>query len=83
MNDLEMWEANELCYRLQYCDKPLREALRYNAYVTAQLFSKKKLKLSDVLKLPFDDLYVDHNIEDKDIERLKQATQLMQGSINI
>lgn len=77
------WEVSNVLEVLDHADRNLWECIRLNTYVLAQINSKKKLKSSDIIKLPWDKVSTgDTKISKEDIERLKnKAEQIKQNLI--
>lgn len=82
MDDCSEWELNDLIDLVPYCDRSPWEQARLNAYVTAQVNSRKKLDMQDICKFKWEEIENDmfiqeHNYEitDEDIERLKQLSE--------
>lgn len=78
MDELQIWEAKELLKQIPYTNRDLKEFIRMNSFILAQVNSKKKLKVSDVVPLPFDNLYKDTEIKKEDIDRMKNAVSMFQ-----
>ena len=82
MDELQVWEVNDIYNMLQYADTTSWEQTRWLMYVIAQVNSRKQLKVTDILKLPWDGDSV-HNttISDKDIARLKNKAKLLEKEL--
>ena len=73
------WEINDMIDNIPYLDRNLWESQRLNAYITAQVNSKKKLTQQDVCKFKWEDKNIedfvkdekDYEISTDDINRLK------------
>jgi hypothetical protein len=77
MDECTEWELNDLVDLLPYNNRASWEQARLNAYVTAQVNSRKKLEMQDICKFKWEekdeDLFIqEHNYEisNEDIERL-------------
>jgi len=78
------WEINDMIDNIPYLDRNLWESERLNAYITAQVNSKKKLTQQDICKFKWEDKHIEDFVKDEkdteistdDINRLKNiATQ--------
>lgn len=84
MNDCSEWEINDLIDLVPYCDRATWEQARLNAYVTAQVNSKKKLSQQDICKFKWEDtenLFNEEHITeitDDDILRLQKLSEQWQ-----
>lgn len=54
MDKMEEWEVYNFYEQLKYANKPEWEMTRLLMYVTAQVQSRKKLKMNEILSLPWD-----------------------------
>lgn len=72
MDELQSWEVNELFESLNYADCASWEQTRWLMYVVAQVNSKKKLKLQDIMNFPWDRQQTQTTISNEDIKRLKE-----------
>lgn len=75
MDDLQSWEVFELYNSLQYADATQWEQTRWLMYVMAQINSRKQLKLTDILKFPWDAEAAPTTISDDDIKRLREKAK--------
>lgn len=55
MDEMQEWEAQSIITNLRYVDRNDREMRRMELFVNIQSNSKNKLKMEDILKLPWDD----------------------------
>ena len=85
MDECTEWELNDLVDLLPYCDRATWETARLNAYVTAQVNSKKKLSQQDICKFKWEDcedLFEEEKhiteITDDDILRLQKLADQWQ-----
>ncbi len=73
------WELNDIVDNLPYLDRNLWESSRLNAYVTAQVNSKKKLTFQDICTFKWEETdlqdKVQMDITEDDISRLKQLSK--------
>ena len=78
MDEMQTWEINDMIENIPYTDRALWETARVNAYVVAQVNSKKKLTQQDILKFKWEDMsnlmHEEHIIEmsNADIKRLER-----------
>ena len=79
MDQLQSWEVYDLYNSLQYADSPQWEQTRWLMYVVAQVNSKKQLKVTDILKFPWDieSATKATTISDEDIKRLKEKARMI------
>ena len=54
MNSMQLYEIYDMLNFVQYVDKSQWETTRILAFYIAQKFCKKHLKVTDLLKLPWD-----------------------------
>ena len=77
MSDLQDFEVELLYENLKYADRPSWEQTRLLAFILAQVNSKKKLEMTDIMSFPWEDNYEEKNIEmsneDRDKLRAKAA----------
>ena len=80
-DECTFWELNDIIENLPYLDRALWETARLNAYVVAQVNSRKKLTQQDVLRFKWEDMKDfmkdDHVIEmsNSDITRLQELSK--------
>lgn len=77
---MKEWEVSNVLSLLDHTDRNLWETIRFNTYVLAQINSKKKLKTTDIIKLPWDNDIKekkDTSISNEEIERLKNKAEQM------
>ena len=81
MDEMQTWEINEMIENIPYTDRALWETARVNAYVVAQVNSRKKLTQQDILKFKWEDMgnfmHQEHIIEmsNEDIKRLEELSK--------
>ena len=77
MSDLQDFEVELLYENLKYADRPSWEQTRLLAFILAQVNSKKKLEMTDIMSFPWEENYEEKNIEmsneDRDKLRAKAA----------
>ena len=84
MDEMEEWEVYNFYDNLKYVNRPEWEQTRLLMYILAQTNSKKKLKITDLMKFPWDSEDVE-TIEDttenrnKLRERAKQFEKFLQN----
>lgn len=69
MDELEEWEVYLLYDSLKYAKRSEWEMTRLLMYVTAQVNSKKRIDIKDILSFPWDEGYEEHNTEMTDEEK--------------
>ena len=81
MDEMQTWEINDMIENIPYTDRALWETARVNAYVVAQVNSRKKLAQQDILKCKWEDMsnfmHDEHIIEmsNEDIKRLEELSK--------
>lgn len=83
MDKCTIWEINDLIDYIPYLDRNLWDSQRLNAYVTAQVNSRKKLTQQDICKFKWDEKHIDDFVRDEnstkmsneDINRLKNIAK--------
>ena len=81
MDDMQDWEVQDIYSNLQYADASSWEQTRWLMYVVAQVNSRKQLKVTDILKLPWDGGSIDTTISNGDITRLKEKARLLEKEL--
>ena len=86
MDKCSVWEINDIISNLPYMDRNIWETARLNAYVVAQVNSRKHITQQDILKFKWEDkdsfVKKDENsyeISTEDINRLKQLSAKFEG----
>lgn len=79
MDKCSLWEINDIIENLPFMDRNLWETARLNAYVVAQVNSRKHITQQDICKFKWEDKEAfvkkeekDYEISNADIERLKK-----------
>lgn len=79
---MQEYEVDFLLQNIPFADKNSWEQIRFNVYSIAQMFSKKQLKPSDILKFEWDNTIepdvpdiANHDISNSDIQRLKEISK--------
>lgn len=79
MDSMQEYEIYDIYNGIQYSNMYSWEQTRWIAYAICQVNSKKKLKLTDIMKLPIDKDFKpekhDIEISDNDISRLKEKSK--------
>lgn len=79
LDECSEWELNDMIELIPYCDRNSWEQSRMNAYILAQVNSRKKLSPSDIVSFKWEDNneLEEHitTITDEDIERLKNISK--------
>lgn len=72
LDDMQMYEAKVAMKYGYYANKDVWEANRLTAYITAQVNSKRRLTLQDIVTFPWENKEEsDTSITKEDIERLQ------------
>lgn len=78
MDECTMWELNDIVENIPYLDRNIWESQRLNAFITAQVNTKKKLSMKDICEFKWEQTEIEeeHNIEitNDEIERLKKLS---------
>ena len=74
MDKMRFYELYDILQFVPYVDKSQWETTRFLSLVIAQKFCKKRLKLTDMFELPWDDLHRELELT----EEAKQMTDLFQ-----
>lgn len=77
LDEMQMYEVNAAVKYQWYSYKESWEQARLIGYITAQVNSKKRLKLEDVIKFPWDgkETEQEQTISKEDIERLNKLAK--------
>ena len=77
MDSLQDWEIYDLYKMIQYADTNEWEMTRWLMYVVAQVNSRKKLDLNNILKFPWEKEESEDNtsISNDDIVKLKKLAK--------
>ena len=81
MDDMQDWEVQDIYSNLQYADASSWEQTRWLMYVVAQVNSRKQLKVTDILKLPWDGGSIETTISKENITRLKEKARLLEKEL--
>ena len=76
-----MTELQDILDNIQFADRSIWEALRINSFITCQVNSRKKLKLTDVYRLPFDESEAEQMTKE-DFEQMQQQSKILEDYIN-
>lgn len=82
--DMMEWYEVDAALKYQYYSyKEDWEQARMISYIVAQVNSKKRLKLEDIIKFPWDNKggEMEHQISKEDIERLQQMAKNYEKAI--
>ena len=77
MSDLQDFEVELLYENLKYTDRPSWEQTRLLAFILAQVNSKKRLEMTDIMSFPWEENYEEKNIEmsNEDRDRLREKAK--------
>lgn len=77
LDKMQMYEIRNAFKYSHYAIKDIWEANRLSAYMTAQVYSKKRLTVQDIVKFPWENENnndeVDKPLTKQDIDRLKAS----------
>ena len=80
---LLLTEFFDILDNIQYCDRSLWESNRINSFITCQVNSKKKLNLTDIYRLPFDEDDADkEQLSKDDFEQMQKQSKALEDYIN-
>lgn len=72
LDEMEWYEISAALDYQHFTDKESWEQNRFIAYIIAQVNSKKRLKLEDIMKFPWDDEDKPKEIPIEEIKRLQE-----------
>jgi len=77
MDKMQQWELIDFTNVVEYSNASSWEQTRSIMYIIAQVNSKKKLSIKDIMHLPWDNNGASHNkeISNEDINRLELMAQ--------
>lgn len=77
LDEMQMYEVQVAMKYGYYANKDVWEANRLTAYIMAQVNSKRKLKVADIVTFPWEDKEEasDTKISKEDIERLRKQAE--------
>lgn len=84
LDELQQWELNIIVNNIKYLDRNEKEIDRYKLFVSIQSNSKKKLKIEDIISLPWDkeqDEKWSEEYKEKLDKQRKEAEERMQQII--
>ena len=74
-------ELQDILDNIEFADRSIWEALRINSFITCQVNSRKKLQLTDVYRLPFDESEAEQMTKE-DFEQMQQQSKILEDYIN-
>lgn len=75
-------ELSDILDNIQYTDRSLWESQRISNFLNCQMNSKKKLKLTDIYRLPFDENETDEKLSKDDFEQMQKQSKALEDYIN-
>ena len=75
LDEMQWYEINAALEYQYYSFKESWEQNRFLAYIIAQVNSKKRLKLEDIVKFPWDNEEANNEIPIEDIKRLQEKAK--------
>lgn len=83
MDQLQDWEVYDFYDSLQLADTASWEQTRWLMYVVAQVNSRKQLKVTDILRFPWEEGSGVHKttITDEEISRLKEKANSIKQTL--
>ena len=84
LDEMQEYEVSLIVDNLKYLDRNNWEQTRFQVYANAQMNTKKHLKETDIMKLPWDNGDVDgeKEIETVDVDRLREKSQKIINRLN-
>jgi hypothetical protein len=86
MDECTVWEINDIISNLPFMDRNLWETARLNAYVVAQVNSRKHITQQDICKFKWEDKNAfvkkdesNYEISTEEINRLKELSTKFEG----
>ena len=77
MDELQIWECNELCDMLKFDSLPSWEQTRQLLYAIVQVNSKKKIKANDLIKFAWDEEYDENKQNNRNIEITNEEIKML------
>lgn len=78
LEKMQPWEVDAIMENANFIDSPEWDRTRLEMYSNMSIWSKKKLKITDILSFPWDNDSgggTDTTISDNDIERLRNKAK--------
>ena len=75
-------ELSDVLDNIQFADRSLWESQRISNFLNCQMNSKKKLKLTDIYRLPFDENETDEQLSKDDFEQMQKQSKALEDYIN-
>ena len=75
-------ELSDILNNIQFADRSLWESQRISNFLNCQMNSKKKLKLTDIYRLPFDENETDEQLSKDDFEQMQKQSKALEDYIN-
>jgi hypothetical protein len=73
-------ELSDILDNIQFADRSLWESQRISNFLNCQMNSKKKLNLTDIYRLPFDE--TDEQLSKDDFEQMQKQSKALEDYIN-
>lgn len=80
--ELQPYELYNIVGGLGYTDINLWESTRIKVFSTASMFSKKEMKLKDIIKFPWDEETETEPPTESEINKVKNNVKLMEKILN-
>ena len=81
LDEMLITELSDCLDCLQFVDRSLWESQRINAFIACQMNSKKKLKLTDIYRLPFDN-EDSGKLSAEDFKEMQKQSKMLEDYIN-
>lgn len=76
-------ELSDILDNIQFADRSLWESQRISNFLNCQMNSKKKLNLTDIYRLPFDEDDADkEQLSKDDFEQMQKQSKALEDYIN-
>lgn len=83
MDKMTYYEAALIIDNLGNSDRNQWEMARQIIRATFQIMSKKQLKVTDILSLPWDENTQNEEPDEQEVERVKRLAKSLEGKINL
>jgi hypothetical protein len=83
LDEMLLSELSDILDNIQFADRSLWESQRISNFLNCQMNSKKKLNLTDIYRLPFDEDDADkEQLSKDDFEQMQKQSKALEDYIN-
>lgn len=85
LDEMTQYEARDIVKNIAYVDKNDRELARYQLYVAIQSNSKHQIELESVMKLPWDNPFLnktEFNYNEQEKNKLDEKSSMIEKMLN-